>query len=89
MSSFRWKILTVGIPLYVLILLFPAPIILGLLAVGNDAGIIVAIAWMPWMVLVNVAAFVLHAFATKVDVKIEMERFSYLFNEPNLSRKRV
>lgn len=58
MSSFRWKILTVGIPLYVLILLFPAPIILGLLAAGNDAGIIVAIAWMPWMVLVNVAAFV-------------------------------
>ena len=40
MSSFRWKILTVGIPLYVLILLFPAPIILGLLAAGNDAGII-------------------------------------------------
>lgn len=82
MSSFRWKILTVGIPLYVLILLFPAPIILGLLAVGNDAGIIVAIAWIPWMVLVNVAAFVLLALATKVDVKIEMERFSYLFNEP-------
>lgn len=82
MSPFRWKILTVGLPLYVLLLLFPAPIIIGLLAAKNDAGIIVAYAWIPWMVLVNVAAFVLLALATKVDVKIEMERFSYLFKEP-------
>ncbi len=82
MSPFRWKILTVGLPIYVVALLFPALIVLVLLGAGNDAGLIVAYAWPFWLLAVNVAMFVFLARATGKDVEIEMGRFAYLFQNP-------
>ncbi len=82
MTPFRWRILNLGIPAYVVTLLFPALIGMGLLAAGNDVGLVVCGAWFGWMVVVNIAAFVLLALATRVDVKNEMERYHYLFKAP-------
>ncbi len=82
MSPFRWKILTVGMPVYVAILLIPGILSIILLALENDVGLIMGYVWFGWMIVVNIAVFILLALATKVDVKIEMERYKHLFEPP-------
>ncbi len=82
MTPFRWRILNWGVPAYVAVMLLPAPIGIGLLAAGNDAGLIVCYAWFGWLIAVNIAALVLLALATRVDVKNELARYHYLFEAP-------
>lgn len=80
MSPFRWKMLTIGLPLYVLLSFLLIAVFVWLLAAESVEAIAV-IVWIGCLVFVNVGMVILSLRATKEDVKFEMQRFSYLFEE--------
>lgn len=80
MSSFRWKLMTVGLPIYVLLSFLLIAVFVWLLAAESVEAIAVII-WIGCLVFVNVGMAILSLRVTKEDVKFEMQRFSYLFEE--------
>lgn len=80
MSSFRWKVMTVGLPIYVVLSFLLIAVFVWLLAAESVEAIAVII-WIGCLVLVNVGMAILSLRVTKEDVKFEMQRFSYLFEE--------
>ncbi len=83
MSPFRWKVMTVGLPLYALLSFLLITVFVLLLAAENVEAIAV-IVWIGCLVFVNAGMALLSIRLTKEDVKFEMQRFSYLF-EKNIS----
>lgn len=79
-SPFRWKMMTVGLPLYVLFSLSLLVTFVWMILTEHVEAVAV-IVWIGCLGFVNVGMVFLSMRLTKEDVKFEMQRFSYLFEK--------
>lgn len=80
MSPFRWKVMTVGLPLYIVLSLLLIAVFVRQ-ASAEKVEAVAVIVWLACLVFVNIGMAFLSMRLTKEDGKFEMQRFSYLFEK--------
>ncbi len=83
MSPLRWKINYVVVPLYLAISLLPLFAVIPLMIADENKYTPVFIVWIALVAIATVALLCSLPFITRKEVRVELERYSYLFKEPS------
>lgn len=85
MNPLRWKMIHVGLPLYVLLSvgLFMGAVLIDVFLLGavDEPGVLTYVG-IAWFVLCTVLTLVFSSKITKMEVREEMQKFAYLFETP-------
>ena len=85
MHPLRWKMIHVGLPLYVLLSvgLFMGAVLIDVFLLGavDEPGVLTYVG-IAWFVLCTVLTLVFSSKITKLEVRDELQKLAYLFEEP-------